>query len=56
MRTAHRRGIVEELEKAHIYIQQLHEQNKELAAELARMQKMFADRLAELEGVLTEGQ
>jgi hypothetical protein len=31
---AHRKGIVEELEKAHIYIEQLHKEIKEMKAEL----------------------
>ncbi len=36
------RGILEELEKAHIYIEQLHERNKSLAAQLHQVQEMVA--------------
>ncbi|MGA1826458.1 MAG: dockerin type I repeat-containing protein [bacterium] len=36
---AHRKGIVEELEKAHIYIDQLHEQNKTLHARISALEK-----------------
>jgi hypothetical protein len=32
---AHQRGIVEELEKAHIYIEQLNKENKELRTKVA---------------------
>ncbi|GAX59311.1 T4-like proximal tail fiber [Candidatus Scalindua japonica] len=35
---AHRKGIVEELEKAHIYIEQLHEHNKKLEERLAKIE------------------
>ena len=37
---AHRRGIVEELEKAHIYIEQLHNRNVELEKRIAALEKM----------------
>ena len=36
---AHRKGIVEELEKAHIYIEQLHQHNKELEERLSKLEK-----------------
>jgi len=39
---AHRKGIVEELEKAHIYIEQLHKQNKALEARLVKLESMVA--------------
>ena len=46
---AHRRGIVEELEKAHIYIEQLHkhinelqEQNDKMEARLTAMESAMA--------------
>lgn len=35
---AHRKGIVEELEKAHIYIEQLHEGRKEQQREIEALQ------------------
>jgi len=35
---SHRRGIVEELEKAHIYIEQLHKQNKALEERLMKLE------------------
>ena len=35
---AHRRGIVEELEKAHIYIEQLHQRLTALEKKLASME------------------
>ncbi|MGB2807950.1 MAG: hypothetical protein WBC22_09425 [Sedimentisphaerales bacterium] len=40
---AHRRGIVEELEKAHIYIDQLHKQNKLLEARLVKLEAMITN-------------
>ena len=39
---AHRRGIVEELEKAHIYIEQLHKQNKALEERLVKLEAIVA--------------
>ena len=48
---AHRKGIVEELEKAHIYIEQLHKQNKSLKE---RNKKLEA-RLAKIEELLNIG-
>ncbi|MHC4559480.1 MAG: hypothetical protein ACYTFW_17960 [Planctomycetota bacterium] len=39
---AHRKGIVEELEKAHIYIEQLHNRLKKLEEKEAEMQKHLA--------------
>ncbi len=39
---AHRRGIVEELEKAHIYIEQLHKQNKALETRLVKLEAIVA--------------
>ncbi len=38
---AHQRGIVEELEKAHIYIEQLHNQNKALEERITSLEKMI---------------
>ena len=38
----HRRGIVEELEKAHIYIEQLHEGMKEQQTEIEALQAAVA--------------
>jgi len=38
---SHRKGIVEELEKAHIYIEQLHKQNKELEKRLVKLEAMI---------------
>lgn len=35
---AHRRGILEELEKAHVYIQQLNDRIKVLEAKLAKLE------------------
>ena len=40
------RGILEELEKAHIYIEQLHTQNKTLERELRDMQQVVAGLVA----------
>jgi len=37
---SHHRGIVEELEKAHIYIEQLHNQNKTLEERVTALEKM----------------
>ena len=37
------RGILEELEKAHIYIEQLHNQNKTLEARLRRVEQSIED-------------
>ena len=39
---AHRRGIVEELEKAHIYIEQLNNRIKVLEEKLAKLETGFA--------------
>lgn len=39
---AHRRGIVEELEKAHIYIEQLQKQNQLLEARLAKLEAVLS--------------
>ncbi len=41
---SHRKGIVEELEKAHIYIEQLHRKNKDLEARLAKLEAMIANK------------
>ncbi|MDH4238508.1 MAG: hypothetical protein OEW48_02990 [Phycisphaerae bacterium] len=38
---AHRRGIVEELEKAHIYIEQLYKQNKALETRLVKLETII---------------
>lgn len=38
---SHRKGIVEELEKAHIYIEQLHKQNKALETRLVKLEAMI---------------
>lgn len=38
---SHRKGIVEELEKAHIYIEQLNNQNKELKARLEKLENIM---------------
>ena len=38
---SHRKGIVEELEKAHIYIEQLHKRNKELEARLDTLELLL---------------
>lgn len=53
---ARSQGMLEELEKAHIYIEQLHDaigkltaENHQLAANLARLQEDFAARLERLE-------
>ncbi|MHC5145136.1 MAG: hypothetical protein ACYSOX_05875, partial [Planctomycetota bacterium] len=40
---AHRKGIVEELEKAHIYIEQLNKHNKELEARLTQLEAILSD-------------
>jgi len=40
------RGILEELEKAHIYIEQLHNQNKSLEAQLRDVQQVVAGLVA----------
>ena len=44
----HRRGVVEELEKAHIYIDQLNEKNKALSKNVAQLE----ERIARLEKLL----
>ncbi len=49
---AHRKGIVEELEKAHIYISQLHGHIGHLEGKLKQQDKMLEKRLAKLEEVL----
>ena len=41
--TDQQRGILEELEKAHIYIEQLHNQNKSLEAQLRDVQQTVAE-------------
>ena len=38
---AHRKGIVEELEKAHIYIDQLHKKNAALEKRLAKLEALL---------------
>ena len=38
------RGILEELEKAHIYIEQLHNRNKGLETRLSRVEQALAGR------------
>jgi hypothetical protein len=38
---SHRKGIVEELEKAHIYIEQLNKKNKELEKRLVKLEAMI---------------
>ena len=38
------RGILEELEKAHIHIEQLHNQNESLEARLNRVEQVLAGR------------
>ena len=38
---AHRQGIVEELEKAHIYIEQLHDRNQELERRMIKLETML---------------
>lgn len=43
---SHRKGIVEELEKAHIYIEQLHNQNKTLEKRVAKLEGLI-NRLAD---------
>ena len=40
------RSILEELEKAHIYIEQLHNQNKTLEAQLRDVQQVVAELVA----------
>ncbi|MHC4648367.1 MAG: RCC1 domain-containing protein [Planctomycetota bacterium] len=47
---AHRKGIVEELEKAHIYIEQLHKRIGELQDQKAQME----GRMAKLEAIIGE--
>ena len=41
---SHRKGIVEELEKAHIYIEQLHKQNKALEIRLAKVEALLNEK------------
>ena len=63
---SHRRGILEELEKAHIYIERLSERLKEKEAEAAEFRQqlenrdaqmtLIAARLAHLETLLVAGQ
>ncbi len=48
---AHRKGIVEELEKAHIYIDQLHKENKEIKKQLAEIMEILSKSSAQREGV-----
>jgi len=38
---SHRKGMLEELEKAHIYIEQLHNQNRILEARMAKLESMI---------------
>jgi prefoldin subunit 5 len=45
---SHRRGIVEELEKAHIYIEQLNDQINDLKKQLAKF-TAIEERLDQLE-------
>ena len=49
---AHRKGIVEELEKAHIYIEQLHKENKEIKKQLAEMMEILSKSAGQQEGVI----
>jgi peptidoglycan hydrolase CwlO-like protein len=52
---AHQKGIVEELEKAHIYIEQLNAKNKELEAqnnELNLKHKSLEERISKLEALI----
>ncbi len=54
---AHRKGIVEELEKAHIYIEQLYKHNKKLVEQnkkMAEQNKALDVRLARIESMLSE--
>ena len=45
---SHRKGIVEELEKAHIYIEQLHKKNRQIEAQ----NKQLHERLEKLEAMM----
>ena len=47
---AHRKGIVEELEKAHIYIEQIHKRNKVLEEKLAELEAMVTKMNLSLKG------
>jgi hypothetical protein len=49
---AHQKGIVEELEKAHIYIEQLNVKNKELEDRLKTENNELKDRISKLEVLL----
>ena len=40
---AHRKGMLEELEKAHLYIAQLNEKNENLQAEIENLKKEIAE-------------
>ncbi len=46
---AHRKGIVEELEKAHIYIEQLNQENKRLNEKLNQQNKIMKEKIEQLE-------
>ncbi len=48
---AHRKGIVEELEKAHIYIDQLNKENKEIKKQLAEIMEVLSKSADQQEGV-----
>ncbi len=41
---SHRKGILEELEKAHIYIDELNSKNKRLERRLARLEALIIDK------------
>ena len=47
---SHRKGIVEELEKAHIYIEQLHKQNKEMKKQIGEMREALNQLLITQQG------
>ena len=49
---SHRKGMLEELEKAHIYIEQLNNQNRALEARLEQQRDIFDARLAKLEALI----
>ena len=52
----HRRGIVEELEKAHIYIEELNNNIKKLEDEYKNNIKKLEERIAQLEKIIENQQ
>ena len=51
---ARSRGVVEELEKAHIYIEQLHKNINQLQEQMQEQNKKLQDRISAMEAIMNE--